>query len=144
MTNKKQKWPLFEHLAKLFERGAHLSFDGAHGAAAHLGDLLVRQFSILAEEEHFLLFGSKLQEGLPHPANRFFIFNDLRRHGAVRELHDFFPQKRLDPPPPGTALQVLGGVESDAEDPGPQIANLIEAAPCSPAAKKDFLSKILG
>ena len=53
---------VLEHPAQLLQSGAHLGFHGPDRAAAQLGDLLVGQIPILAQEEYGLFFGSELQQ----------------------------------------------------------------------------------
>ena len=53
-----------QHLAELLQGAAHLGLDGAHGAVVHLGDLLVGQLAVLAEEKDLLLLGPQVQQRL--------------------------------------------------------------------------------
>ena len=47
-------------------------------------------------------------------------------------------------PVPGGALVILGGVEPDAKDPGPQILHPRNTFPGSPALQKRLLRRVLG
>jgi hypothetical protein len=122
----------------------HLRLDGAHGRAAQLGDFLIGQAAVLPQEEDFFFLRPQIHQGDADPFQGF----------AVRQLvgrGDFGAgagQRRLGQgagaPPPGAALQVLGGVEGDAEDPRPQVANVTHAGAGPPAFQKGFLGRVLG
>ncbi len=44
---------------------------------------------------------------------------------------------------PGAALIILGGVEADAKDPGPEIAHFRQARPRAPALEEGLLGGVL-
>src|SRR5689334_2667687 len=46
-------------------------------------------------------------------------------------------------PPPGVALQILGSVEADSVNPGPQIAHRADPLPVAPALEKSILGSVL-
>ena len=52
--------------------------------------------------------------------------------------------KRARTPIPGAALHVLGGVEPDAEDPGPQVLDVRQAGTSPPALEERLLGGVLG
>src|SRR5262249_31911875 len=49
-----------QHRPQLLQGAAHLRLDGAHRAVVQLGDLLVGQVAVLAEEKDLLLLGPQV------------------------------------------------------------------------------------
>src|SRR5262249_15820033 len=133
-----------EYGSQLLQGAAHLRLDGAHGAVGHLGDLLVGQLAVLPEQEDLLFLRAQVQQRLAELLQRLALLQVAGGRRRVGRGHDLAPQQRSGPPPPGAPLEVLGGVEADAEDPRPQVVHLGQPVLGAPAAEEDLLGDVLG
>src|SRR5579883_3054522 len=69
--------------AELLQRAAHLGLDGADGAAADLGDLLIGQVAVLPEEEDLFFLRPQQQDRPAEGVERFAFFQRLRGPGLT-------------------------------------------------------------
>ena len=74
---------------------------------------------------------------------RFLLFQPARRRDGLQHRHGVGPYQGFDSPPPGAALEVLGGVESYPKDPRPQVLDFGDAVLGAPAAEEHFLGDVL-
>src|SRR5205823_3887512 len=125
--------PLRKLAAKLLQGGAHLGLYGPHRAAANLGDLVIGQLAVLPKEENFLFIRPQVHDGQPKPVEGFLVLHHVQGQILRAMDHDFVSRERPDAATPGAAFEVLGGVEADANNPGPQITDGLQAAGRLPA-----------
>jgi hypothetical protein len=133
-----------KNLTEFLKSGTHLRLDGADGALTQFGDLFVGEFRVLAEKENVTLFGAQIGQSNAELFEFFAVQEEFGGGDARKWFGGNGLFKWSDFASPGVALQVLGCVQSDAKDPGFQVANAWKFAPRPPAFEKGFLSHILG
>src|SRR5262245_56764128 len=68
------------NFAKLFQSGAHLRLHRADRAAAQVGDLIVCEVAVLAEEENLLFFLAQVENGAAELVHRLLVLGLSRWH----------------------------------------------------------------
>jgi hypothetical protein len=108
------------------------------------GDLLVGQLAILAKQKDFFFLRTQTQQRPAQLFHGLLLFEGMTRWGfGLGYWHRFGSEQRFHPASPCRALQVLGGVEANAEDPGPQVVDLRYLLLSAPAAQEGFLGDVL-
>ena len=78
------------------------------------------------------------------PVEGFLVLERLPRGVVPSGHHHFVLRERPGLAVPGAPLEVLGGVQADAEDPGPQVLDFGDGVPGPPALQERLLGRVLG
>src|SRR5262249_51714610 len=99
--------------------------------------------AVLSQQKDFFLFLAQIEEGLAQTIERLLVLEAVPGRVFAADEHDLIPHERAAAALPGGALQVLGGVEPDAEDPGPQVLDGGEGGAGAPALQEGVLGGVL-
>ena len=120
-----------------------MCLDGAHRAVAQFRDLLVGQVAVLTEQEHLFFFLAQFENGAAKTFERFLSFQGLPRRGVFGHHGVLLRGKRFGAAIPCAALHVLGRVERDAKNPGPEIEHVRQLFASVPALDKGILGGVM-
>ena len=88
--------------------------------------------------------GDATDEGPAKSDEVVLVRDSLAGVGGAIDEHGVLPEQRFGFTVPGAALHVLGGVEPDAKDPGPQVLDVRQAGTSPPALEERLLGGVLG